>query len=132
MRPRVVRNTRISSHYGRMQTQTFPSWSKLANSLRRCRRYRVREGGSLGRLELGGAETSKAARVADAESAAHIGNDSAAVCETGLLSRAQGRGRESTLGYRIRTRGSRCIGVERRTPGEHTLNYNGTPSQESR
>src|ERR1019366_6434675 len=66
-----------------------------------------------------GSETAKAAGVADAETAAYIGDDSAAVCETGHLSRAQGRGRESSLGYRIRAGGSRCIGVECRTPCGH-------------
>ena len=45
-----------------------------------------------------GSETAKAAGVADAETAAYIGNDSAAVRETGKLSRTQGRGRESSLG----------------------------------
>src|ERR1017187_1107705 len=66
-----------------------------------------------------GSETPKAAGVADAETAAHIGNDSAAVRETGQLSRAQGGGRESSLGYRIRTSGSRGIGGECRTPSGH-------------
>src|ERR1039457_6890178 len=66
-----------------------------------------------------GSETPKAAGVADAETAAHIGNDSAAVRETGKLSRAQGGWRESSLGYRIRAGGSRGIGVECRTPCGH-------------
>src|ERR1017187_4946917 len=78
-----------------------------------------------------GSETAKAAGVADAETAAHIGNDSAAVCETGKLSRAQLRGRESSLGYRINTSASRWIGVGRRTPGGHAQSGNRSSSQES-
>jgi hypothetical protein len=41
-------------------------------------------------LLLHRSETAKAARIANAETAAHIGNDSAAIRETSYFSRAQG------------------------------------------